>query len=116
MSERYQLGGLQNDELLKGLSLLVRRHNELTADILAHLVEVEARRLHVDLGFPSLFAYCTRALHLSDTAAGRRIAAARICRGFPQVFELVARAELHLSALCSMQPHLNEENAAELFS
>jgi hypothetical protein len=95
---------------------MVRRGNELTGDLLAHLAELEERRLHLQLGFPSLFAYCVEALGLSEGAAGRRVAAARVCRRFHEAFELVARGDLHLSALCGLAPHLDPQNATELFS
>src|SRR5450432_4199744 len=115
MRERYCLGRLGNDELLAGLSDLVRRGNELTADLLAHLAEMYERRLHLALGFPSLFAYCVESLAFSESAAGRRIAAAKVCKKFPEAFARVASGALHLSAVCSLAPHLNPENAAELF-
>jgi hypothetical protein len=115
MKEQYRLAGLGNHELLRRLSELVRQGNELTAELLAHLAEVQERRLHVDLGFSSLFAYCTEALGFSESAAGRRIAAARLCQRFPQVFELVACGELHLSALSALGPYVNDANATELF-
>jgi HNH endonuclease len=115
MNKGYELDRLGNAELLSGLSALVKRGNELTAELLAHLAEMDRRRLHLDLGYSSLFAYCIEKLRLSEPAAGRRIAAARVCRRFPEAFELVARGDLHLSALCALQPHLNPTNAAELF-
>jgi len=71
--------------------------------------------LHVELGFSSLFAYCVEALGMSEGSAGRRVTAARVCRRFPEVFERVARGELHLCALCALASHLNPENAVELF-
>ena len=52
---------------------------------------------------------------MSEGAAGRRVAGARVCRRFPQAFELVERGELHLSALCALAAQLNPENATELF-
>src|SRR5450432_555416 len=116
MGNRYQLRSVGNVELLAKLSALVARQNDLTGDVLAHLAELDERRLHVELGFASLFAYCTESLGLSEPAAGRRIAAARVCRKFPEAFELVARGELHLSALCALGPHLDASNASELFS
>src|SRR5438045_5981123 len=67
------------------------------------------------LGYSSLFSYCTEALGMSEGAAGRRVAAARVCRRISGVFERVARGDLHLCALCALAPHLTEENAAELF-
>src|SRR5450432_747841 len=116
MSNRFGLLSVKNAELLAGLSQLVQRGNELTAEVLAHLAELEVRRLHLQLGFRSLFAYCVEALGLSEGSAGRRVAAARVCRRFHEAFELVARGELHLSALCALAPHLNPQNATELFS
>jgi len=71
--------------------------------------------LHLELGFSSLFAYCVEALGMSEGTAGRRVAAARVCRRFPEAFEQVARGELHLCALCALAPHLTTENAADLF-
>jgi len=116
MSNRFRLLGVENTELLAGLSQLVQRGNELTAEVLAHLAELEERMLHLKLGFPSLFAYCVEALRLSEGSAGRRVAAARVCRRFPEAFELVARGDLHLSALCGLAPHLDPQNATELFA
>ena len=52
---------------------------------------------------------------MSEGTAGRRVTAARVCRRFPGVFERIARGELHLCALCALSPHLNEQNATELF-
>ena len=52
---------------------------------------------------------------MSEGAAGRRVTAARVCRRFPEAFELVARGQLHLCALCVLAPNLNPENATELF-
>jgi hypothetical protein len=116
MSNRFRLVSMKNDELVAGLSQLAERNNELTGDLLAHLAELEDRMLHLKLGFPSSFAYCVEALGLSEGAAGRRVAAARVCRRFPDAFQLVARGDLHLSALCALSRHLNPENASELFT
>ncbi len=115
MSGRYQLRGVGDAVLLAGLVALVRQGNEVTSDTLAHLGEVEDRLLHAELGYPSLHAYCVQALAMSEGAAGRRVAGARVCRRFPVVFGRVARGELHLSALCALARHLTAENAAELF-
>ena len=115
MGHDYRLVELGNSELLAGLSELVQQSNALIARVLAHLVELEQRMLHLELGFSSLFAYCVEALRMSEGSAGRRVAAARVCRRFPEALERVARSELHLCALCALPPHLNDENATELF-
>jgi hypothetical protein len=114
MREEGQVRALGDDELLAALISLVRRDNELLAELLAHLAELDQRRLYLDLGFPSLHAYCTSALGMCESTAGRRITAARVCRKFPDVLARVAKGELHLSAVCSMSPHLDWNNAPEL--
>jgi hypothetical protein len=48
-----------------------------TAQLIASLAELDARRLYLGEGCASLFAYCTRVLHLSEYAAYGRIEAAR---------------------------------------
>jgi hypothetical protein len=115
MRDRYRLGGLGHDQLLTALSGLVRREHELMSDLLAHLAELDERRLYLDLGFTSLFAYCTEALGFCKSSAGRRIAVARVCRTYPEAFARIAGGELQLSVLSLLAPHLTEENAAELF-
>ena len=115
MSDRYQLVALRDEQLLAAISVLVRRENDALSDLLAHLAELDERRLYLDLGFSSLFAYCTEALGFCKSSAGRRIAAARACRNYPEAFARVARGELQLSVLSALAQHLTPENAAELF-
>jgi HNH endonuclease len=115
MEHRDRLKALADDELLAGLSNIVGKQNQITAEFLAYLAELDARQLFLDLGYPSLFAYCVEALGLCESTAGRYIAAARVCRDHARAFGLVARGELHASALSSMKKHLTAENAAELF-
>ena len=102
----YRLKSLADDELLAGLSSIVGRRNQITAEFLAYLAELDERQLFLDLGFASLFEYCLEALGLCESTAGRHIAAARVCRAHPEAFELVASGELHASALSLLRKHL----------
>jgi hypothetical protein len=116
MNDRYRLGGLEDDQLLAALTTLVKRENDSLSDLLAHLAELDQRELCIALGYSSLFAYCTDALGFCKSSAGRRIAAARVCREYPEALSRVANGELQLSVLCALRPHLNAENARELFA
>ena len=116
MSDRYRLGGLDDVQLLAALSSLVRRENDSLSDLLAHLAELDERGLCVAMGYSSLFAYCTEALGFCKSSAGRRIAAARVYREYPEAFTRVANGELQLSVLCALRPHLSAKNASELFA
>src|SRR6187401_1364593 len=111
----YRLKALADDELLAGLSSIALRRNQITAEFLAYLAELDERQIFLDLGFASLFEYCVEALRLCESTAGRHIAAARVCRNHPEVFAMVASGALHASALSLLRKHLTPENAAELF-
>jgi hypothetical protein len=80
-----------------------------TERLLALLIEVERRGLHLALGYSSMFAYCTRALQLSEQAAYSRITAARAAKRFPQLLELLADGALTLSSVGLLAPHLTDE-------
>src|SRR5450432_1830885 len=44
MRNRYRLEGLKDDQLLAALSAIVGKGNQVTADLLAHLAEVDERQ------------------------------------------------------------------------
>ncbi|TMQ51570.1 MAG: hypothetical protein E6K72_10325, partial [Candidatus Eisenbacteria bacterium] len=81
------LSHLSNQELLRSLAAIVARDRGTTAEMLAHIAEVDDRRLYAQEGFPSMFAYCVQVLHMSEDTAFKRIRAARTARQFPAIFE-----------------------------
>ncbi|MBN1605065.1 MAG: hypothetical protein JW940_00445, partial [Polyangiaceae bacterium] len=97
---------LSDAELTARLSVLVRQDSRLTAELLEHLGEMDARRLYASTVYPSAFQYCVGHLGMSEDVAYKRIAAARIARRFPLVLELVRDGRLHLSGLLLVAPHL----------
>jgi hypothetical protein len=111
---RYSLSHLSDDQLLKGLARLNHESQELTAELLAHLAEVDARRLYLTHACSSLFNYCLERLGCTEDEAGRRIHAARVARRFPVIFEMVASGELHLSTVNLLAPYLEERSGEEL--
>src|SRR6187431_2888792 len=113
--DEYRLKSLADDQLLSGLASIVHRRNQITAEFLSYLAELDERQLFLDRGFASLFEYCVEALALCESTAGRHIAAARVCRNHPEVFALVASGALHASALSLLRKHLTPDNAGELF-
>jgi len=81
---------LRDAELLDRLRSLASREREATAELVAHLAELEARGLHLAAGYTSMFAYCCDVLALSEHEAYNRIEVARAARRFPVVLELLA--------------------------
>jgi hypothetical protein len=110
----YSLSHVADTTLLRDLHAIVSRDRATTAELLAHIAEVEVRRLHVPLAYSSMFVYCVKALGFSEDVAFKRIRAARAARQFPQIFTAVAEGRLHVSGIVLLKPYLNPETAAEL--
>jgi len=51
----YRLSHLADQTLLRDLATLVAQDRALTADLLAHLAEVDARRLYLPAAYPSMY-------------------------------------------------------------
>jgi hypothetical protein len=60
---------LSDDELEARVKSLAARERGDTAELVAHLAELDTRDLHLRSGYGSLFAYCRDALHLSEHEA-----------------------------------------------
>jgi hypothetical protein len=78
---------LADDTLLAEAQRLVAHERQATAQVIALLMELDARRLYLAEGYSSLFVYCTRVLHLSEHATYGRIEAARVARRFPAILD-----------------------------
>jgi hypothetical protein len=87
---------------------------QVTVALVLHLAEMDRRRLHLALGFPSLFIYCRRELRLSEQGAYHRIVAARAVRRFPVIAGMLVDGALSLSTLRLLAAHLAVDNCDEL--
>jgi 5-methylcytosine-specific restriction endonuclease McrA len=110
----YSLTHLSDTVLIRDLHTLIVQERDTAAAVLAHLAEVDARKLFVPLGYSSMHGYCMEELRLSEDAAYKRIQAARAAREFPILFTELAEGRLHLTAVCLLAPHLTPQNAEEL--
>jgi 5-methylcytosine-specific restriction endonuclease McrA len=102
---------LSDNDLLSRLDVLAATEREASVERVAHLAALDSRRsLFVAQGYSSLFAYCREALRLSEDATCNRIEAARACRRFPEILDLLASGELSLSGVRLLGRHLTAEN------
>jgi hypothetical protein len=99
MKSMQQLKTVPDDDLLERLAALLQGSRDTEAELVAHIAEVDARRLYVREAAPSMFQYCTERLHLSGPEAYLRIAAARVSRQHPVVLTMLADGRLHLTAI-----------------
>jgi hypothetical protein len=108
--EFQSLSKVSDDELLRRLSGLLQQSRRVEAVLVAHIGEVDARRLYAREAAPSMFAYCTEVLKLSEHEAYLRIAVARASREHPILLEMLAEGRLPLSVIARLAPHLTEAN------
>src|SRR5262245_26232228 len=90
---------LTDEELLSRVKALAASEREATAALVAALAELDERRIYLGEGYPSLFKYCTQALHLSGDAAYNRIRAARTATKWPVVLDWLADGSLSLASV-----------------
>src|SRR5438093_5724673 len=112
----YSLKHLSNRTVRSGLTGLAAQDRDTTTKLLAYIAEFDARKLFVADGYPSMFAYCAGALHMSEDIAYKRIRAARAARRFPVIFEAVATGRLTLSGVVLLAPYLIEATVEGLLA
>src|SRR5512132_236564 len=95
----FSLAHLADRSLLDALHALVAKDRATTAELIAHIAEVDRRQLYRRAGCDSMRTYCVERLGLSEDSASRRIHAARAGRRFPVIFEALAGGQVHLTAV-----------------
>jgi len=114
--ELARLRVLCDGDLLASLGGALQSSRRSTVATIAHLIEVEQRRLHWIAGQTSMFAYCISRLRMSEDEAYRRIEVARLCKRHPRLFEKLERGELTLSVAALLRKHLTAANADPLLA
>jgi hypothetical protein len=112
----YSLSHLSDPALLHGLATIVTRDRITTAVLLAHLAEVDERRLYVPAAYDSMHAYCVAELRMSEDVAFKRIRVARMARQLPAIFPMLEDGRLSLSAVLMLTPHLTSDAADTLLA
>ena len=101
---------LTDDALLAHVERLAAQERGATAELIAHLAEVDARELYLGLGYGSLFTYCRGALLLSESATYKRIQAARAVQRFPVILDRLIEGAVSLTTVKLLAPHLTMAN------
>lgn len=110
------LRSLSDSVILSRMLELTRRERSVTLQVLVHLQEIETRKLHLKQGYASMFAYCTRELGYSESAANLRIRTARCLARFPEVHDLLAANEINPSTLSQVARILTPLNRSVVLS
>ena len=103
---------LSNRSLVEHLKESVARERAALSDLLRYLREMEERQLYLELGFSSLFAYCTTELGYSEPEAQVRIQAMRLTRAVPETEKHLEEGKLSLSVAAEAQGCFRREEKA----
>jgi len=114
MYSAVRLDGVSDHELLRRTGELAVRGRRVEAALIAHMAEVDRRKLYRGEACSSMFAYAIERLRLSESQAYDRITVARASRRFPVLLEMIGDGRLTLTAASKLGPHLTRENAGEL--
>lgn len=94
---------LSDSELISNAKKLAAEERKLLTRVLEHLEEIERRKLHLRMGFSSLFVFCQRELGYSENEAHARISAMRLSREVPEVLRAVEEGKMTLTNLAQAQ-------------
>ena len=103
-SHKNNVERISDDELLRRLSELLQQSRCVESELVAHIGEVDARRLYARKASSSMFVYCTEVLHLSEHEAYLRIKVARASRKHPLLLEMLSDGRCHLSGIAKLAP------------
>ena len=107
---------LSDSEVLSSTVALIGERRRITAALVAHLAEIDQRRIHLRESYSSLYDFCTNKLEMSSGSACRHINGARLGQQFPVVLEHLRDGTLSLTNLELLRKHLTPDNHAELFA
>src|ERR1700694_5018247 len=105
---------LSDSELFTRVKSLVARERDATAQLVAHLAELDTRDVYLREGYGSLHVYCRDALGLSEGETYNRIEVARAARRFPIILEMLAAGTVTLTAVRLLAPRLTPANHREV--
>jgi len=113
---------MHNQELVKYVETLVKVERRISVKILRHLIEIEKRRIHLDMGYASLFVFLTKHLKYSEGSAYRRIEAMKLLRDVPDLGNKIAVGSIsvtvaaEVSRLVKIKKIKNKETKQKLIN
>jgi hypothetical protein len=94
---------MTDNELEKKVKEAIQRERKITAELLRLINLIEDRQIHLQRGFPSLFAWLVDGHGYSEGAAQRRIQAARLVRAVPDTTDKLESGALSLTNVAKAQ-------------
>jgi 5-methylcytosine-specific restriction endonuclease McrA len=101
---------LSSHALTAKLGELLADERQTIVAFVLHLAELERRQLHLELGYPNLFSFCTDHLKLARGSTYRRVTAARLVARYPMIADYLRDGRLCLTTLALLDDVLDDEN------
>ena len=105
---------IDDADLLAHMPKLLSRERAVVAEMIAHLAEIDRRRLYLDQACSCLRSYCIERLGYSEDEATKRVRVAQLARRVPPVVDELRSGAIHLTGLFLLAPYLTEQNAEAL--
>ena len=100
---------LSGKQLTENLKSLFKTERKTTAEIIEHIKEIDRRRLYLEMGFSSTFAYLTEEIGYGKASAQRRIDAARMTALIPEIHEDLKNGKLNLTQVSLIAQGLRQK-------
>ena len=100
---------MTNQELESKLQTLVATERKTTREILLLIREAEERRLPLLRGFKSTHDWLIKEYRYSESAANRRVQAARLLRAVPRAEAKLEKGEVNLTTMAKVQSAIYRE-------
>ncbi len=102
----HSIKKISDEKIVDLLTQSVERENRQLAQTLSLLSEVMDRRIHLALGYASLFEFCSAKLCLSEGAVYRRTQVAGKIKGYPLLYRAIKESNINLTVASAICPHL----------
>ena len=96
-------------QIVEKLKLLVSSERKITAEIIEHIQEIESKKIHVQMGYSTLFSFLTEHIGYSAASAQRRIEAARLLNSVPEVKKDIQSGSLNLSQVALVAQSIRQK-------
>src|SRR5947199_10254831 len=103
----------EHESLVREAKLARAQEKEGTKRVLFALQKIERERIHIEIGYESLHAFCERELDYSSGEAHRRVQAMRLLKALPEVEAALDQGEMTLTTMAGGQNFVKHDGTSQ---
>ena len=96
-------------QIVEKLKLLVASERKITSEIIEQIQEIDRMKIHVQMGYSTLFSFLTEYIGYSAASAQRRIEAARLLNSVPEVKNDIQSGSINLSQVALVAQSIRQK-------